>query len=106
MPRFKVETYPVGWDNELQTGWYGIPSREGGSVHVLSLVTNRPLCGMKPHRKAEFQWCAHGVNFSYVECKRCNERARKRLDYATEAYAALSARGRKLFQFRERNEQQ
>jgi hypothetical protein len=63
----------------IATGYYGIPGRYGGQVHVVR--DGKPLCGLRPHPKAEFQWCCHGFNLSYVEleCRRCHDRATRLL---------------------------
>lgn len=59
--------------SEYVTGFYGIPGRVGGAVHVFR--RGIALCGMKPHRKAVFNWCAMRIELSYIECARCKERA-------------------------------
>jgi hypothetical protein len=62
-----------------QTGWFCIPGgRTGGQVHVVSY--GKPICGQRLHKKAEFQWCAHGIKLDYIECARCKGRAKKMLD--------------------------
>lgn len=59
----------------LATGWYGIPGSErpGTKVHVVR--DSRPLCGYRPAKSMEFQFCSWGVR--YVECDRCRERAER-----------------------------
>lgn len=54
----------------VATGYYGIPGATRGNftVHV---VQDGPICGWKPRREMEFQWCAWGVVLSYVECASC-----------------------------------
>lgn len=60
---------------DLSTGYYGIPGRFGGEVHVVrggSLARRgAPVCGTIIDRRAEYQWCARGVVEGYVECLRC-----------------------------------
>lgn len=54
------------------TGWFGVPGREGGLVHAVYM--GRPICGTVMHPEAQFQWCCHGLNFSWIECERCKSR--------------------------------
>ena len=58
-----------------ETGYYGIPGKTGGRVHVVR--NGRPMCGERLHPEAVFQWCAHGIWWPYVECIRCRDRARR-----------------------------
>jgi hypothetical protein len=62
----------------LATGFYGIPGKCGGIVHVHDYDTGRPDCGVDLNPKAEFQFCAVGVRLEYVECERCRKRHEKR----------------------------
>jgi hypothetical protein len=57
----------------LATGYYGIPGREGGKVHVST--PDGPICGIRVDPQAQFQWCANGYVRSYVECARCRRAA-------------------------------
>lgn len=75
--------------SDYVTGWYGIPGgRTGGRVHIVS--DGKPICGDHIHSKAEFQWCAPGVKYDYVECRRCLERyyGRHKAEIEAEAIAA------------------
>lgn len=64
----------------LKTGWFGIPMKPGKQtnkhtmVHIVSSA-GLPICGYKPNKKMEFQWCANGIRLEYVECKKCKEKA-------------------------------
>lgn len=53
------------------TGWFGVPGRQGGQVHLLK--DGKALCGLKPHPRAEFFCNAESVVYEWVECKRCQE---------------------------------
>lgn len=57
----------------MTTGFFGIPGREpthnSHKVHVVD--KDKPVCGTRIHPKAQYQWCAHGIERSYVECERC-----------------------------------
>ena len=63
-----------------RTGWFGIPGsfKPGGQVHVVR--NGKPICGQHIHPKAQFQWCADGINLNFIECKRCKLRASKRIE--------------------------
>lgn len=75
----------------MTTGYWGISGRYGGKVHVERDGT--PLCGRKPHPKAEYQWCSNGINLAMLECPRCRDRAEALLRYVPKVRRrALSAR--------------
>lgn len=60
----------------FSTGWYGIAggaSSDSSKVHALA--NGRPLCGWKPRPAMEYQWCAGGICFPYLECDRCKAKA-------------------------------
>lgn len=57
---------------KISTGYFGVPGTERcTNVHVYNGVTGRCLCGYLPNDQYQFQWCAHGVQMDYVECKSC-----------------------------------
>ena len=56
-------------ESGYETGYYGIPGRCGKSVHVV--FRGGPLCGTRIDKRAEFQWCADGIQPEYLECARC-----------------------------------
>jgi hypothetical protein len=59
-----------------ETGYYGIPGTcRVTQVHLI--LGGRPVCGYRPAKSQEFQWCAHGIQLYYLECPRCRERAKK-----------------------------
>jgi hypothetical protein len=53
----------------IMTGYFGIPGRFGGKVHIV--VDGKPACGTPMDPRAEFQWNAHGIVRSYLECDCC-----------------------------------
>lgn len=57
---------------QRHTGYFGIPGRIGGKVHVIE--GKRPMCGIRVDPRAEFQWCAHGIQSDYLECKGCRKK--------------------------------
>jgi len=64
-----------------QTGWFGIPARDGryyrgGRVHALR--DGKPICGEHIHPKAGFQQSAPGIVKSHIECRRCLERIERK----------------------------
>ena len=68
----QVKTY------SFSTGWFGRASEQGHSakstkVHLL--VNGKPVCGYKPHKTMQFQWCASSIMNSYIECSECKEKA-------------------------------
>lgn len=52
-------------------------------VHIVDW-DNKPLCRYKPHPTMNFQWCAGGVNLSYVECKECRKKYKNFLNKLAE----------------------
>lgn len=62
----------------IATGYYGVHGsrRERFTVHVVQ--DGRPLCGWRPGPKQQFQWCAWGVQWSYLECHSCRRLVRAR----------------------------
>jgi len=56
----------------MSTGYFGIPGRpERNSHHVHIVDGGKPVCGTHVHPKAQYQWCASGIERSYVDCQRC-----------------------------------
>lgn len=65
------------------TGYFGRPSPVPGGTGISTNVhyvgaDGKPVCGYKPHKTMEFQWCSDGLNFQYLECKGCKEWAKNR----------------------------
>lgn len=66
----------------MMTGYFGRASSKG--VRAISTKTHvveghKPICGYRPHSTMLFQWCAPGIQLSYVECPKCKVLAQKRL---------------------------
>ncbi len=61
----------------LATGYFGIPGSSRGSftVHVVR-DDGRPLCRYRPRKEMRLQWCAHGIQWDYLECSGCKEKAK------------------------------
>jgi len=60
------------------TGWFGIPGANGrGSTKVHLVRGGRPACGARLSPRQEYQWCAGGVEYAYLECERCKAIARR-----------------------------
>jgi len=55
----------------VATGYCGVPGETGGKVHAFDGGT--ALCGWKPRREMEFQWCSWGITFHYLECAHCRK---------------------------------
>ena len=60
----------------LATGYYGVPGSSKGSFTVHAVMEGKPLCGWRPRKNMEFQWCAGGIRWDYLECERCKAKAR------------------------------
>ena len=53
----------------------GYFAKERGSIGkqwtiVYILKNNKPICGYSPNQNMQFQRCANGVEFRYVECEK------------------------------------
>ena len=62
-------------------GWFGRPfnkKHKSLSTKTHIVHNSKTLCGYKPHKTLEFQWCAFTVRLQYVECEKCKERLLKR----------------------------
>ena len=56
----------------MRTGFWGVPGKIGGKVHIEH--HGRPLCGSFMDPSAEFQFCANSVRLDLVECGHCRKR--------------------------------
>ena len=59
---------------EYMTGYFGRPStdKQTGKWTKVHVVKNgKPICYYKPHKTMLFQWNSYGINYSYIECKKC-----------------------------------
>ena len=63
----------------MSTGYFGIPGRYGGKVHLVD-DERKPVCGLRLHPKAEYQWCSHGIAERMIECERCKAIARRMIE--------------------------
>ncbi len=73
------------------TGWFGRPSPVPGGTGIATNVhyvkpDGKVACGYKPHKTMEFQWCSHGLNFPYLECKGCKKWVDKHMKVKNECY--------------------
>lgn len=68
---------------KISTGWFGQPSKpEGNGRSTITHVRKDDgtcLCGYKPHKNYQYQWCFSGISMDYIECKGCREQAEKLL---------------------------
>lgn len=57
------------------TGYFGIPGRYGGVVHICQPggVGSVPVCGTSLSRRTEYQPCTAGIHEEYLECERCKD---------------------------------
>lgn len=62
----------------MATGYFGVPGsqrvKDQTKVHFVD-GDDRPLCGARVRRGMEFQWCAGGFSWEYVECVNCQRAA-------------------------------
>lgn len=60
-----------------KTGYYGIP---GTLVHSKVHVTydGKPMCGWRPRKQHQFQWCANRIWLEVIECLKCKAIARNK----------------------------
>ena len=73
----------------LQTGYFGSEKTlRPSKVHVFNTETRRADCGAAMGPNSHFNWCAHGVYFSYLTCETCRRRENER---ALERAAAIAA---------------
>jgi len=56
-----------------QTGYFGVPGKVGGIVHVV--YDGKPVCGARMNPKARFVSCVNGIAVECVECRRCKTSA-------------------------------
>lgn len=71
----------------MKIGWFGIPGLTPRSVKTHVSDGRKTLCGWKPGRRKEFQWCAPvRVNtLNDIECLRCRANALVLMTGASEA---------------------
>ena len=65
----------------MKTGYFGRATENGHramatKVHVVDDF-GKPICGYKPHKTMQFQWCAMGVRLPYVECPKCKTKGER-----------------------------
>lgn len=63
----------------VATGYFGVPGSSKGNFTVHAVGDDGPLCGWRPRKSMEFQWCAHGIVWGFLECEGCKKAARRRL---------------------------
>ena len=59
-----------------QTGYFGRATEDGHKAMVTKHIHfvedgEQPICGYKPHKTMEFQFCTVGFDNRYVSCPRC-----------------------------------
>jgi hypothetical protein len=62
----------------MTTGYFGVPGRYGGKVHLVDHM--RPACGTSLSINSEYQWCSQGIEESMIECERCKVIARRLIE--------------------------
>jgi len=58
-----------------QTGYWASENGHRSGIHVRQ--GGRPLCGYKPAKRMQFQWCANCVHLFLVTCKKCKRLAKE-----------------------------
>lgn len=70
--KLKAEDY----DHVFHTGYFATYGRgQASKVHLVLVSSHRAICGCA--HKNEFQWCAHGIEYSYLTCEKCKRVARQ-----------------------------
>lgn len=64
--------------SKLATGFFA-DTKGGSEVHVVDTTTNKTIC-KRTFKVRKFQWCSHGITFSYIECDTCKTLAREYYD--------------------------
>ena len=70
----------------MAIGWYGRCFNKNHKslstkTHVVSdVIKGKVLCGYKPHKTLEFNWCATNNNMIYLECNKCKTKLKKILE--------------------------
>jgi len=64
--------------SKLATGYFA-DTKGGSEVHVVDTTTNKTIC-KRTFKVRKFQWCSHGITFSYIECEHCKKLAREHYD--------------------------
>lgn len=62
--------------NMIATGFFGVPGSAKGNFTVHAVDGGKTLCGWHPRKNMEFQWCAHGIRWEFLECESCKKQAR------------------------------
>ena len=63
----------------MVTGYFGVPGSARGNFTVHVVARTGPICGWRPRKEMQFQWCANGIQWSFIECDSCKRAARKLL---------------------------
>ncbi len=64
----------------MTIGWFGrCFNVNHKSLSTKTHIANngKVLCGYKPHKTLEFNWCSGVDNLEYLECKKCKEKLLK-----------------------------
>jgi hypothetical protein len=62
----------------MQTGFFGSPNRV---TKCHAVKDGKPICGCKIGIDLNFQWCANGVVWKYINCQSCkNKIVKERCD--------------------------
>lgn len=66
---------PGGARPLVTTGYWGRPGRRETltKVHARLAGETNPLCGVRVHEQAQYQWCANQAVTSYIECRSCTK---------------------------------
>lgn len=67
----------MNYGANLATGFFGVPGSARGNFTVHAVRGRDPICGWRPRQEMEFQWCAWGIHFDYLECEGCRSKARE-----------------------------
>ena len=56
------------------TGFFGVPGSSKGRHTVHVVYSGKPICGWRPRKAQEFQFCSTGIAIEMIECTSCKRR--------------------------------
>jgi len=75
----------------MPVGYYArATENKHSTVHtkVHFIIDREPICGYKPHKTMQFQWCSNSDILDWIECKKCKEKV-KRIYYSGKSYQKM-----------------
>lgn len=66
----------------MAIGWFGRcfnKDHKSLSTKTHVVIKDKVLCGYKPHKTLEFNWCSTNNSMMYLECNKCKIKLKKML---------------------------